>query len=139
MNGASTRVITLEGRCRGDRCGRAGAGDVMDGLRLALLTGDYEGRPHRRQVKARRCRELLPSPLWGVGVGRCGTSMRHGTPPTPTLPHKGEGVRDRPVENSLPLPSSGSCTRRNFSRAAGKFGAAEIAKTRGIGREMAAD
>jgi hypothetical protein len=29
----------------------------------------------------------------GVGVVQCGTSVPDGTPPTPTLPHKGEGVR----------------------------------------------
>src|SRR6266481_1239169 len=28
----------------------------------------------------------------GVGVGRWGTSVLHGTPPTPSLPHKGEGA-----------------------------------------------
>jgi hypothetical protein len=28
----------------------------------------------------------------GVGVGRSGNVMPHGTTPHPTLPHKGEGV-----------------------------------------------
>jgi len=96
MNGASTRVITLEGRCRGDRCGRAGAGDVMDGLRLALLTGDYEGRPHRRQVKARRCRELLPPPCGGWGSGDVAHQCATARPPPQPSPTRGkESVTDR--------------------------------------------
>src|SRR5215470_7316775 len=56
-------------------------------------------RPRRRATRAitrvaptgvrlrlRRGRGLLPSPLWGgvgVGVGRCGTSVLHGTTPHP--------------------------------------------------------
>src|SRR5579883_1333829 len=53
------------------------------------------GGHHWRQVKAQRCDGLLPSPLWGGvgggGVVRCGTSVPHATPPTPT---RGGGSRE---------------------------------------------
>src|SRR5258708_35398471 len=62
----------------------------MSKAHVFLLRCDL-GAPRR----ARRCREVLPSPLWGGvgGGGRADVAPRCLTarPPTPTLPPKGGG------------------------------------------------
>src|SRR5258706_9397531 len=67
-------------------------------------------RPHRRKVKVRRCRGLLPSPLWG-GVGGEGRAKWHrpcptARPPPPPLPPKrGGGPPGCPSFTSPPSPA----------------------------------
>src|SRR6266403_942349 len=85
-------------------------GPVRIGMHQASRHGDDDERRQsksqqdaiRRQQWASAPLLLLPSPLWG-GVGGGGRERRHtlantSRAPTPTLPHKGGGRRDRPAK-----------------------------------------